>query len=254
MKLLLVDDEIVALKALKNRIDWIKYGFTDVYTAQDAESARKVLSEEKIDLAICDVEMPGENGISLVAYINEHYPETDKMLLTCHADFSYVQRALRVGARDYILKPVDYEELNQVLIKFVEDYNSRNDKKKIEKILSTKDQDEDKILISSDRIEIIKNYIEEHLGEKLYVEDLAKLIHVNEQYFMRLFKKHFGMSVTEYIARERVKMASLMLRNTDKSINYIADCVGFENDSYFAKTFKKYTDMTPREYRSRFGK
>ena len=74
MKILLVDDEIVALHALKKRVDWVKYGFTEVLTAQDGATARAVFEKNRIDLILCDIEMPGEDGLSLVEYIRTAYP------------------------------------------------------------------------------------------------------------------------------------------------------------------------------------
>ena len=111
MKILLVDDEIVALNALKKRVDWVKYGFVEVFTARDGEQARSILKQEKIDLVLCDIEMPGESGLDLVEYIKDTYPQTDCIMVTCHADFGYVKKSMRVKAFDYILKPIDYEEL-----------------------------------------------------------------------------------------------------------------------------------------------
>ena len=76
-------------------------------------------------------------------------------------------------------------------------------------------------------------------GTKLYVEDLARLVHVNDQYLMRLFKKETGMSLTQYINEQRILKASHLLKHSDYNINYVADLVGYENLSYFARSFKK---------------
>ena len=251
MKILLVDDEIVALNALKKRVDWVKYGFVEVFTARDGEQARSILKQEKIDLVLCDIEMPGESGLDLVEYIKDTYPQTDCIMVTCHADFGYVKKSMRVKAFDYILKPIDYEELGMVLNKFVEEKNAAQKQQKLGEIVEKTEQTRGGDLDNpAERIQIAEKYIEEHIQQKIYVEELAELVHVNEQYFMRIFKKETGKSVTE----RKVMLASDLLKNTDKSINFIADCVGCENYSYFTKIFKKYTGVTPREYRMQFGK
>lgn len=254
MKLLIVDDEIVALKALYKRVDWVSYGFQEVFTAQDAASARELLKRTKVDLVLSDVEMPGEDGLSLTAFIHENYENTDCILVTCHAEFDYLKKAMKNKAYDYILKPIDYEELDVLLKQYVNEKNSKDTKRKIEHAIEKVEEIRGQEDGYTDRVEVVKQYIEEHLHEKIYVEDLANLIHVNEQYFMRLFKKETGKSVMEYISERRISLASALLKNTDKSINFIADCVGCENYSYFTKLFKKYTGYTPREYRQQFRK
>lgn len=254
MKILLVDDEIVALNALKKRVDWVKYGFTEIFTAQNASAARAVFEEHQIDLVLCDIEMPGENGLDLVEYIHENYPKTDCVMVTCHPDFEYTKRALKSRVIDYILKPIDYDELNDVLVKYLEQHHRREDQEAVQKVVAKTQQSKATTegMASLDRIDTIKKYIEEHIREKIYVEDLAKLIYVNDQHLMRIFKKSTGQSVTEYITQRRIILASHLLKSSDYSINFIADCVGCENYSYFTKLFKKYTGYTPREYRTRF--
>ena len=101
---------------------------------------------------------------------------------------------------------------------------------------------------------MIKEYIDSHIQEKISVKDLADLVHVNEQHLMRVFKKENGQSILEYINERRIIIASNLLKDTDYTINFIADCIGCENYSYFTKIFKKYTGFTPREYRMQFKK
>lgn len=255
MKILLVDDEIVALNALKKRVDWVKYNFTDVMTAQDAAAAKEILKETHVELVLCDIEMPGENGLELVKEIKETYPDTECVMVTCHADFDYVKTTMKYKVLDYILKPIDYDELNSLLMQFMEEHDKRQQDMKISQLVKKKSEErKDENIFSEDRLEIVKKYIEEHIQEKIYVEDLANLIHVNEQYFMRIFKRKTGQSVTEYITERRIFLASSLLKDTDYSINFIADCSGCENSSYFTKLFKKCTGFTPREYRAQFSK
>lgn len=255
MKILIVDDELVALNALKKRVDWMKYGFTEVFTAMDAAGAREILKMHQMELVLCDIEMPGESGLSLVEYIRQTYPMTECMMVTCHADFDYLKKSMKYRVWDYLLKPIDYVELDGILEQFVEEIKFREQKEKIERItLKTAQEKGTLIQTSEERIRVVKAYIEEHLNEKIYVEDLAELIHINEQHFMRIFKKETGQSVTEYITERRILVASELLKSSEYSINFISDCIGCENYSYFSKLFKRYTGFTPKEYRQQFKK
>ena len=118
MRILLIDDEIVALNALKKRVDWMEYGFTEVLSAQSSEEARELLSKDTVDLVLCDIEMPGEDGLGLVQFIKTTWPDTECIMVTCHAEFDYIKRAMKSGVKDYILKPIDYEELATFLVQF----------------------------------------------------------------------------------------------------------------------------------------
>ncbi len=258
MKILLIDDEIVALNALKKRVDWVKYGFTEVFAAQDAASAKGILAREKIDLMLCDIEMPGESGLDLVAYVKDNYPQTDSIMVTCHADFNYLRSAMKSSVRDYILKPIDYEELEGLLAQFLEDRERQRQQENLGVIVSraqkAKKEAGELSEQAEDRMKTVREYIEAHIQEKISVGDLARLVHVNEQHLMRIFKKATGQSILEYITERRIIIASNLLKDTDYSINFISDCVGCENYSYFTRIFKKYTGFTPREYRMQFKK
>lgn len=255
MKLLLVDDEIVALNALQRRVDWLKYGFSDIYTAQDVVGARDILANNKINLVMCDIEMPGISGLVLASEIRDNYPFTECIMVTCHADFDYLKSSMKNKVRDYILKPIDYDELDEILTKYVEDVKKESEIDRVNAVVkSVQDASGMKEEHDSNPVETAKAYISEHLREKIYVEDLARLVYMNEQYFMRVFKKNTGMSITEYITDTRMKLAAELLRNTDKSISFIGTAIGSSDDAYFSKCFKKYSGMSPSEYRSRFGK
>lgn len=252
MKLLLVDDEVVALHALKKRVDWLKYGFTEVLTAQDAACAKALFEKHVIDLVLCDIEMPGESGLRLVAFVKEAYPQTECIMVTCHAEFSYIKEAMQYRVCDYILKPIDYAELEHRLMEFVRAKEAAQQKEQLTKIVDKAQETREKAEPTDgeqDRVESVKQYIEAHLQERMYIEDLARLVHLNDRHLMRVFKRETGLSLLEYITERRIMTAGKLLRTTDHSINFIADCVGCENGSYFTKLFKKYTGLTPSEYR-----
>lgn len=253
MKILLVDDENVAVNALKKRVAWGKYGFDEIFTALNTKQARRILSEHQIDLMLCDIEMPGENGLDFLEQIHDQYPNLTCIMVTFHADFNYLKRAMKYGIMDYILKPVDYEELEGLLEKYCKSKGVWYDQNELEKIIDKAGGPVPANTSSNEgRIQKVKDYISEHLQEKIHIEDLANLVYLDEQYLMKLFKKSTGKTLIEYITEQKMIMAGNLLRETDYSINFISDCIGCENYSYFSKIFKKYYGLSPREYRSRF--
>ncbi|MGG1555769.1 response regulator transcription factor [Paenibacillus ferrarius] len=110
-KLLIVDDEIYVLRAMRKSIDFAALGFDEVHQAMGAKEAMSILASHDIDLIICDIEMPGMNGLELIEWVNEHNPEVETIFLTGHAEFAYAKKAVQLGSFEYLLKPVKPEEL-----------------------------------------------------------------------------------------------------------------------------------------------
>ncbi|MBW5446169.1 response regulator [Cohnella sp. CFH 77786] len=113
-RVLIVDDQAFALLGLQQGVDWNGLGVTEVFLADHVEQAVECLGQHAVDLLICDIEMPGRSGLDLLAWVERHSPNTLTIMLTCHADFEYAQRAIHHGAYHYLLKPVDYAQLKKV--------------------------------------------------------------------------------------------------------------------------------------------
>lgn len=112
MKVMLVDDEPFILQGLSVIIDWEKEGFEIVKKASDGEEALAYLRENEVDLIITDIRMPKINGIELLETVrNEKLSGAYVFILSGYNDFKYAQAAIRYSAMEYILKPVQKEQL-----------------------------------------------------------------------------------------------------------------------------------------------
>ena len=105
----------------------------------------------------------------------------------------------------------------------------------------------------SPRLARMMTYIEEHLGEKIELADIADHVGISRTYASAVFKEELGMTISEFILRERMLEAKRMLRDTDLTVANIADRLGFCSQSYFTKKFTGTEGMTPVEYRRQFG-
>ncbi len=119
MKVLAVDDQERILKAIRVLIHWDELGVTEVFTADSAADAKRILNEEQIDILLTDIEMPGENGIELQRWQMENHPEVTSIFLTSHADFAYAKEAIRNGAFDYILQPASIPEIEETVTRCI---------------------------------------------------------------------------------------------------------------------------------------
>ncbi len=118
LKVLLVDDEHFILQGLKRLINWEKEGFVIAGTAHDGNEALRFLKHNKADLVIADVNMPVISGLELLQKIrSENISDAYFVILSGYAEFSYAQEAIRHECTDYILKPVEKEQLLETLHK-----------------------------------------------------------------------------------------------------------------------------------------
>jgi len=93
------------------------------------------------------------------------------------------------------------------------------------------------------------DYIDEHFEEKIYVDSLAEIINVSNDYFIKMFKDSIGKTPIDYINGLRINRAMQYLAETDMPMSEISDRIGFCNANYFHKIFKQYTDTSPLAYR-----
>jgi AraC-like DNA-binding protein len=100
-------------------------------------------------------------------------------------------------------------------------------------------------------LDMAVEYIDAHLGEELSVRDLASAAFVSTDHLTRLFKKKFGLTVSEYIQAKRIHLAAQLLSNKEMTVSAAARSVGFSNYSYFTEQFKRIYQVTPREYQKR---
>ena len=120
MNLLIVDDSISVVDGLRENIDWAKIGITQTFGAYSAFEARLIIGMHPIDILLSDIEMPLEDGLSLVTWVREQKLDICVILLTAHAKFSYAQQSLKLDAFDYILQPSPYHEIAAAVGRAVE--------------------------------------------------------------------------------------------------------------------------------------
>ncbi len=100
-----------------------------------------------------------------------------------------------------------------------------------------------------DKIESIRQYVDNNLSADLSRDTIAGTIGVNPEYLSRLFRKDTGLSLMEYIKRRRIVKARELLKDSEISVTQVAASCGFNSLPYFCKTFHQETGCTPKEYR-----
>lgn len=120
MNLLVVDDEVITTEVLKERLDRKLLQLDHIYTAYNVTMAKQVLEQNPIEIILCDVEMPKANGLELLEWIRERKLKIEFLFLTSHEKFEYAFGAMKNGAANYLLKPIDIPQINQALLAVTE--------------------------------------------------------------------------------------------------------------------------------------
>ena len=114
-KVFLVDDEIAIRENLRNSFPWEEKGFQLVGEAPDGEMALPMIRDLDVDILLTDIRMPFMDGMKLCEEVQRTMPWVERIILSGYDDFEYARKAITLGVREYLLKPVTAKELGDVL-------------------------------------------------------------------------------------------------------------------------------------------
>ena len=167
-KVMLVDDERLILEGILNIIDWEKLGMKVIHMAENGKEALEKNKENPVDIIITDINMPVITGLDLIKSMKKINKRVKFIVLSGYDDFSYARTAIKYGVENYILKPIDEEELEATLIDIKK---TIKDEKEKENIILEKNSILMKILkgkINSDELYYLKDIIELEFENKYY--------------------------------------------------------------------------------------
>lgn len=115
MKLLIVDDEELTRSGLTKALDWESMGITDIITADDGVNGLRLATEQHPDIILCDVRMPRLDGIEMLTKIKAVLPDVPAIFMSGYSDKEYLKSAIKLGALNYVEKPIDEKELQSAI-------------------------------------------------------------------------------------------------------------------------------------------
>ena len=250
-KVLLVEDEERIRKGLRATFPWEKSGCIVVGEAENGKEGIDRILALRPDIVLTDISMPIVNGIDMLEQTIGEYPFA-AIVLSVYNDFDYARSALKLGAIDYLMKPLQPGELAAALEKAQVYLEER--KRLMRKPDNGTAEWKSKVLrplgeISSERVRKILRYTEEHYSEKIRVNDLVEELQTSAGHLNQLFKEETGYTYNDYLNRFRIVRSMDLLEEDIQKIYQIADEVGIGDYKYFVSVFEKYTGMTPTNYR-----
>ena len=236
--IMIVEDEELVRQGLTSLVNYEQFGMKVIDQAENGRIAWEKFQVQPADLLLTDINMPQLNGLDLAQLVREKAPSCHIIFLTGYDDFEFAQKAIRLGADDYLLKPFSKADIEEMLEKVKNKLDEEGKKAQVETLVDQGDSTE------------LEEAIHSRLADsQLTLKDLALQLGFSPSYLSVLIKKTLGLPFQEYLIQERMKKAKLLLLTTDLKIYEIADQVGFEDMNYFSQRFKQVVGVTPRQYK-----
>ncbi|MEI3606445.1 response regulator [Pseudogracilibacillus sp. SE30717A] len=232
--MMVVEDEQVIREGIKVLLEEVIMGYEVLWEATNGQRALEILNIEIPELIITDIRMPKMDGINFITLLKEKYKEVPVIVVSGYDDFIYVREALRLGVKDYLLKPINRKELTSILETISIDKEKDNNQDNNEPVI----------------IHHIKDLIDKNLEGDLSLDYISKALNLHPNYISNLFRKHTNLKLSDYIMTRRMDKAKELLKHTNLKVYDIAFLTGFSNPKYFSSVFKKNAGMTPHQYRT----
>lgn len=234
LRVVIIDDEELSKRGIRQLVESKPDQFVVVGEASNGEQGLRMIKEKMPNLVITDIRMPYMDGLEMLNSINAIGGDIKTIIVSGHDNFEYAQRAIRMGAIDYILKPVRIKEFLTILDRVSRQYGD----------LQRQEPEEYRPVIQKSLEYIRQNY---HMP--LSLREIAERANMSESYFSKLFKTETGVNYQEYLLRYRIEKAKAYLKTTNIKIYEIAKLVGYTDEKYFHVIFKRIVGCTPVQYR-----
>lgn len=240
MKILIADDEAMEREMLTDIIQQRFGREAEVRVAVNGRQAVDIAAMWETELVLLDIEMPGLTGLEAAKQILAQRPDCKVIFITAYSLFSYAHEAVKLGASDYILKPVNPEEVEKSIRHA---YAQLETTKQLAEV-ATEEPEGDALMNK------VKHYLKyNYMLYDISLDSVSRIANMAPAYFSSRFKKCFGVNFVDYVTELRMRAAQELLQDPLRATSEIAGLVGYDSASYFTRAFKKYTGMTPTDYR-----
>lgn len=233
----------------------LKYTFSPCYTIIEATNGKAGIEkaiEHIPDIIISDVMMSEVDGFKLCSTLKNDFKTSHIpiILLTAKAGQENILEGTLCGADDYVVKPFNLDYLQIKIENLITSRKKLQQRYKQDAVLTPKD-----IAITNldqDFLKRIEDILKEHLTETSFnTEAFAKAACLSRMQLHRKLKALTGLSTTEFIRSQRLKLAAHLLKQSDANVSEIGYQVGFSSPAYFGKIFKDTYGCSPSEYAKR---
>ena len=234
-KVLMIDDEMPVHLAIRSLVDWAGINAMDPVSAFNGREGLECMERMAPDIVFVDMNMPLLDGKDFLAIASRNHPYCQYIVISGYDDFQYAQAAIRYSAVDYLLKPIDHDELELALRKAIARLPERD------MTLSER--------TPTEVIAAVRDYLDRNYHQDISIDELSERFFFSKEYLSKLFRNQYGCPIYEYVLQTRMDKACEFLRNPRLQVQDIAERLGYSNANYFGKAFKHRYGITPSEFR-----
>jgi YesN/AraC family two-component response regulator len=130
LKVVIIDDNPLIIQSLEETIDWHSLSCEVVGKSTSGETGRRIIKKLMPEIIISDIRMPGIDGLDMIEFIKPVVPNAKVIVISGYEDFEYANRAIKIGVSDYILKPINNDELSKTIKKVADEiFDHQNENK-----------------------------------------------------------------------------------------------------------------------------
>lgn len=243
LKVLLVEDENLIRRGLKFQMDWTEVGCV---VAGDAATGREGLEQIRAirpDIVITDIRMPDMDGLEMLA-LGRAECAFDSILITGYSEFDYAKQAIHLGVSEYLLKPVDLNELKACIQQIA---RRRQDEWAPETPEVQLAPDLEPSAMGNKYAAAMLQYIQEHYAQRISLTDLSQELNISCTHLNAKFKAETGYTFHDFLNYYRISRAVELQKQGAYKLYEIAELVGFSDYKYFNKVYKRYVGYAPNK-------
>lgn len=237
-KVIVADDEKLIANNISRRIEETSPAFQVICRAGTGLEALEQARELLPDVVFSDIKMPEMDGLELIARLRQEMPDVICVIVSGYSDFEYMKAAIRNNAVDYLLKPVNPEELRLLLGRLEAELLAR------EQLVAPRRASDAAALAESVRV-----YLQENYDKTVDFSALADSLAVSAPYLSKIFHEQTGTSPSRYLTNLRMGQAKKLLMDTTLTVREIALRVGYPDPFHFSRIFRNVAGISPAQYR-----
>ncbi|MBB6730096.1 response regulator transcription factor [Cohnella zeiphila] len=264
-KLLIAEDVKTVRETLVRSIPWDRLGLSLLGAAENGEEALALVEREEPDVLLTDIGMPRMNGLELIEACKTRKPDLRCVILSGLNEFEHARQAIKLQVQEYILKPIDPEEIEKVFASVVAELRKerearsgsraeRSIREELPNVAEALPQKEwTGNLKKKKLVEQALRYLNDNFRRReLALSEVAAEVGLSEKYLNLLVKEVTGQTINHAIVRLRMEEAARLLKDPANRIYEICDRIGYADQDHFREMFKKQFGLTPTEYRNRY--
>lgn len=243
MRIIIAEDEKRASRGLKSLLESISDECEVIAEAADGQKAFELIKVLRPDLVFTDIRMPYMDGISLIKAVRSQGIDVKFVIISAYEEFQLAREAISLGVLEYLVKPLTYEDVEQVWNKITRNEPGNVSSPELSVSLKSRYPEAHPLILKA--LEII----ESGYATKIVQKELADRLGISAEYFSFLFNRDVGESFSKFLKSYRIEKAKELMDSDSIPREQIPYSVGFSDVKYFGKCFKEETGMSVTSYR-----